>query len=225
MHEAPVPVGQTGQTGALHEGGVAGPVRTDNKGEVGVTGRNRRVGDGVMLNTGARVGLALSQLLTACAFLIVLAALSSLQKRANELLLPEAQALIYRETFQSAGYQPYPNDAKNQFAFQWYILAAEIFVFFVIAVLLLLPRTLLRLKHVAMAFLVYVFVLTTIQIPSQLYFKRSPTSGALFGTRKVQTVLAGTIIGAIANALSIIFLGLLRDTHATDGHRRTTSNV
>lgn len=34
MHEAPVPVGQTGQTGALHEGGVAGPVRTDNKGEV-----------------------------------------------------------------------------------------------------------------------------------------------------------------------------------------------
>ena len=65
--------------------------------------------------------------------------------------------------------QPYPNAGHDQFGFQWFILAMEIFVFFVIAILIMLPRTLLRLKHIAMAFLVYVFVLTTLQASSALY--------------------------------------------------------
>jgi heme/copper-type cytochrome/quinol oxidase subunit 4 len=209
--------------GTLHTGAGAPPAKRGGmfggrKGHEGTMAGGGGRGDGFAVNAGARIGLAISQLLTAIAFLVVLGGLSSLQSRANSLTLLPAQQALYAETFQSGNQVPYPGDGHRQFALQWWILMFEVFIFTMIMILLVMPRHLLRLKHAAMAFLVYVFVLTTLQVNSLFYFNRSPVSRALFGSHRIRATLAGSLMGAICNAFSIIFLGLLRD--ARDDHHR-----
>jgi hypothetical protein len=120
--------------------------------------------------------------------------------------------------------QPYPGRTHDQFAFIWYVIFFELFVLLVILCLLAVPRTLLRLKHVGMAFLAYVFVLVTLLIQSVLFFYRSDVATTTFGKGPIEATLAGLIILVLANAFSIISLGLLHDTHHhgyEDSLRRT----
>jgi hypothetical protein len=200
---------------APRRGGMFGG-RDKRKGEVAAGGNRTGM---FAVNPKARIGLMITQILTAIAFTIVLGGLASLQKQANtvSLPLPQQQAL-YIETFQAGGVRPYPGNGRYQFGLQWWILMFEIFIFMMIFVLLVMPRQLLRLKHAAMALLVYVFVLTTLQIDSLLYFNRSPVADSVYGSTRIKVTLAGSIMGAICNGFSIILLGLLREDHLHGHH-------
>lgn len=169
------------------------------------------------LNNSARAGLALTQLLTLASFLVAVGGLAALQHRANNLNLVGAQQNGYAEIFQSGNQIPY-NKGSHQFGFQWYILALEILITLVVLACLVMPRKLLRLKHIAMALLAYAFTLTTLQVASLMYFRRSSAANALYGRRRILVTLIGTMAGAICNGLSIIFLGLLRNKNEFDDY-------
>lgn len=168
---------------------------------------------------GVRLALIVTQILTAIAFLITLGGLASLQHKANNLplaalsrLSPTQGALLtqqYIETFQSGNQIPYPNHGRWQFGFQWYALWLEVALFTWILVMAIFPRTILRMKHVAMCLLAYAFVLTTFNVNSLLYFHRTAAANATFSKRAITATLAGTMMGAICNGLTIIFLGLI----------------
>lgn len=168
------------------------------------------------INKSAHSLLLLTQLLTIASFFVVLGALAALTHR--KVRVAGTQNQTYNEVFQSGHEVPYPGSASRQFAFSWYILAMEIFVTLMILFLICMPRRLLRLKHVAMAFLVYLFVLTTLQVESLLFFRRSALANSLFSRKLILILLIGTIAGCICNGLSIIYLGLLRNKHEMDDY-------
>ena len=56
----------------------------------------------------------------------------------------------------------------------------------------LLAATILRMKHVAMCLLAYVFVLTTFNVNSLLFFHRNAAANATFGSRPITASLVGT---------------------------------
>jgi hypothetical protein len=229
----------THQTGGLHTGNVAPATTTDKPGMMHHTGAPAAKRGGMFggrkhdesavaagghggkfkLNAGAKTGLLIAELLTLLAFIVTLGGLSAMQKQANKIsgALPAATQLVYNDQFQSAGQTPYPNDGDKQFGLQWWILMFELFIFLTITFLLIaMPRQLLRLKHVALAFLVYVFVLATLQVNSLFWFNRSAIARSVYGSSRIRATLAGALLACICNAFSIIFLGLLRD--ARDDH-------
>jgi len=239
-----VGAGTGGHTGMLHPGGVSNvnqapamPVGNRNHAPVAETTRQHDVYDhdqhdeeettiagagahskkGKAVNAMARTILGLLTLLQLLAFFVVLGGLSALQHRANNLNLTQQRTTAYNTVFIAGDQVPYPGSASDQFAFQWYILAVEIVVTFLILMLICLPiRGVERLKPFAMCLLTYAFVLTTLQIQSLLFFKRTSAANQLYGKGRIRWTLAGAIAGAVLNGLSLLFLSLLREPHRQD---------
>lgn len=234
LHVGEVAGPPTGSPAHLHPGGVAPPASGYNTAPVaetsrttqydthheetgGVVHKSRDGKAGKAVNGLARTLLLLTQLLTFLAFCTVLGGLAALQHRRNDLTLTGLQRESYTETFQSGNQVPYVDSDNDQFSFQWYILAVEIFVTLLILAMVCLPmRALQRLKPYAMCILTYAFVLTTLQIQSLLFFHRNRFARGLYGDGRIKTTLAGAIAGAVCNAFTLLFLSLLREPRKHD---------
>jgi hypothetical protein len=180
-------------------------------------GATRPAGSKLRLNAGARTGLLLSTLLALLSFLTVLGALAALQRRVNRQNLASP---VYREGFQSGNRIPY-GEGNDVWGLPWWIFIFDVVICLVILFLACTARPMLRFKHVAMAFLVYVFVLVTLQIDSFLFFHRNSAIHNFLGRKRVLVALIAAIVGAVANGLQILFLGLLKEKYkggALDHH-------
>lgn len=163
--------------------------------------------------------LILMQVLTVVGFFIILGGLSALQHKANNLGLaaglaaqtPAAVTLAagYTQVFDNAHQVPYPANPSWQFAFQWFILFLELAVLVCICVLATFPATILRLKHVAIGILVYVWVLITLNVESVLYYHRNAAANEVYGAKNIKVTLAGLIMVATTNGFTVMCLGLV----------------
>jgi hypothetical protein len=163
------------------------------------------------VNTYGRIMSLLGILGALAGVLIFLAGLACLQHRSNNGAIAGAG---YSETFQSSLQVPYPTQAHNQWAFQWYLAAIQFFVTMLCLFTLCLPQRILqRFKAATMVLLGYCLVLFTYEVQSLLFLKRNSLSRGLFSYRYILVTLVGAILVAVFDGLTLLNLSLLKETN------------
>lgn len=223
-----------GQTGALHPGGMQPGMNTgmnvapvaetrdtrdhDRRSQHSSTTKNTNMNaeDKVgaaekAVNTYGRIMSLLAILGALAGVLIYLAGLALLQRRSNDGAIAGAG---YSETFQSSLQVPYPTQASNQWAFQWYLAAIQFFVSMLCLFTLCLPQRILqRFKAATMVLLGYCLVLFTYEVQSLLFLKRNSLATRLFSRKRILVTLIGAILVAIFDGLTLLNLSLLKETN------------
>mmetsp|Transcript_29775 Transcript_29775/g.50001 ORF Transcript_29775/g.50001 Transcript_29775/m.50001 type:complete len:198 (-) Transcript_29775:288-881(-) len=168
-------------------------------------------------------GVVASQLVTLVAYVVVTVGVGLLQVRANDLPLWRGQSAdqraatvpVYNDVFFKTQYIiPYPDDAAYQFQYQWWIVEFELFVFLLTAPCVLFPRFIERVRPMALTFLAAALVLVMDNINSVIFLRRSELAKAVFGEQRIEITLAGLLLVAIANFMTIISYGLYKEIPA-----------
>lgn len=164
--------------------------------------------------------LSLALIGWAAAWTMLLIATAVEQHKLNDLNLRNAaQTATYAELYQSGLQIPYPNDSGHQLAFRWYFLAIEFVTWLLLVMVLLFSlRFFWRLKYVALALTVYVFVLATYETRTENFFRRNALAKSIFDKDTVYTTFAGVLSLAAFNGLTLIFAGLLATSRSWDHH-------
>lgn len=157
-----------------------------------------------------RLAGLISQFVTFCGFVIIIAGLATLQKTTNDLgsNLPQEIVDAYERTFTQSLLQPYPAQHGFQFSFIWYIITFQGCIFAFTLLLCVVPGLLHTCRPAALTLLAIAATLTINVVNNLVFLHKNPTAQQVYGLRHIDVTLAGALLVIIGNGFTILSLGI-----------------